>query len=121
MNPATLIQNMAADGLRLSVTPAGKIKAAGEQATVNRWLPVLKDRKAEIIAALVDADFQDAYQESAALIEANGVPREWAEGFATLCTLPRPAPFTPKRWQQLVDDGGLFLDLWGKQAAAPGW
>lgn len=52
MIAAALIQNMTTDGLRLSITPTGKIKAAGEQETINRWLPVLQTRKAEIVSAL---------------------------------------------------------------------
>lgn len=28
-----------------------------------------------------------AFEECAALIETNGVPKEWAEGFAALCTM----------------------------------
>ncbi len=52
---------------------------------------------------------------------ANGVPEEWATGYATLCTMPCPASVMPRRWEQLVNDGGLFLDQWGKQAAALGW
>lgn len=63
----------------------------------------------------------EAYDERAAIIEANGVPREWAEGFAVLCTMPCPAAYGSERWQQIVDDGGEFLDRWGRQAAGLGW
>jgi len=31
------------------------------------------------------------------------------------------ATYMRKRWEQLVNDGGLFLDKWGRQAAALGW
>ena len=34
-----------------------------------------------------------ALAERATIIEANGVPQEWAEGFALLCTVPRPAAY----------------------------
>lgn len=64
---------------------------------------------------------QESYDERAAIIQANGVPKEWAEGFALLCTMERPAAFASERWRQLVDDGGYFLDAWGRQAAALGW
>jgi len=63
----------------------------------------------------------DSFAERAAIIEANGIPRAWAEGFATLCTMPRPSAYIPTRWQQLVDDGGYFLDRWGRNAAQLGW
>ncbi|MGB4101444.1 MAG: hypothetical protein WBK91_06015 [Alphaproteobacteria bacterium] len=64
---------------------------------------------------------QEAWDERAAIIAANGIPDAWAEGYATLCTMPCPAAFVPERWQQLVDDGGYFLDRWGRQAALLGW
>ncbi len=63
----------------------------------------------------------DAWEERAALIEANGVPKEWSEGFAALCTMPRPSAYAIERWEQLLNDGGLFLDKWGDKAAALGW
>lgn len=63
----------------------------------------------------------EAFEERAGLIQANGVPEDWAEGFATLCTMQCPANYWPERWQQLVDDGGCFLDRWGHQAAKLGW
>lgn len=84
----------------------------------------VRANKPEIILALslapVSVD-QESYDERAAIIQANGVPKEWAEGFAILCTMERPAAFAPERWRQLVNDGGYFLDSWGRQAAALGW
>ena len=42
MTPAAIIREAAADGMRLALAPAGTIKATGNQAAVNRWLPVLR-------------------------------------------------------------------------------
>ena len=61
------------------------------------------------------------FEERAAIIEADGVPRDWAEGFAQLCTMPRPSAYTQKRWEQILNDGGLFLDQWKTQVIALGW
>lgn len=63
----------------------------------------------------------DTFQERTAIIQANGLPREWAEGFALLCTMPRPSLYTAEAWQSIVDDAGVFLDRWGRQAACLGW
>ena len=52
---------------------------------------------------------------------ANGVPEDWARGFATLCTMSYPSVYAPNRWQQLVDDGGRFLDDWGRDVSKLGW
>jgi hypothetical protein len=61
------------------------------------------------------------FSERAAIIEANGVPREWAEGLAVLDTMQRPVGYSPSRWAQVVNDAAMFLDRWGRQAAALGW
>ena len=63
----------------------------------------------------------ETLDERAAIITANGVPEEWAVGFAKLCVMTKPAGYNERRWEQLVNDGGLFLDHFGGQAAALGW
>jgi hypothetical protein len=52
MTPAAIIQEAAADGVMLARTPSGTIKATGDQAAVTRWLPVLRENKPGILAAL---------------------------------------------------------------------
>lgn len=52
MTPGEIIRQVCADGARLTVTAAGTLKVTGDQAVIDRWLPVLKARKPEIIAAL---------------------------------------------------------------------
>ncbi len=62
------------------------------------------------------------YEERAAMVEYGaGAPRAWAEGYARLCTLPRPPDYTETRWQGLIDDAGLFLDQWATQVDRLGW
>lgn len=55
MNPATILKDAAAGGVTLSLSAAETIKATGDQAAVNRWLPVIREHKAFIVALLVDA------------------------------------------------------------------
>ena len=55
MNPATIIREATADGLKLALSPAGTIKATGDASAVNRWLPILKANKPDILAALQKA------------------------------------------------------------------
>lgn len=74
MTPATLLRQLEADGVRLTLTPAGTLKAAGEQSAISRWLPVLRERKTEILTALADLapdiqDFIDDIEERAAIME----------------------------------------------------
>jgi len=55
MNPATILLRAKADGVTLTLSPVGTIKAAGEQIAVNRWLPVIREHKPGIVAALQEA------------------------------------------------------------------
>ena len=66
---------------------------------------------------------RDDFEERAALVEYGaGVPRDWAEGFARLDLVKPPEGFDERRWRQVVDDGGRFLDGgWAERAAALGW
>lgn len=55
MNPATIIREATADGVKLALSPAGTIKATGDASAVNRWLPILKAYKPSILSALQEA------------------------------------------------------------------
>jgi hypothetical protein len=87
----------------------------------------LRCHKPDIVRALFQASERiepfdrSTHVERSAIMEATGMPPEWAQGYAALCTMPRPAAYAPERWRQLVDDGRYFLDQWGRQAAALGW
>ena len=52
MTPATIIQSAAADGISLFLSASGVIKAGGDPPKIERWLPVIREHKAAIIAAL---------------------------------------------------------------------
>ena len=51
----------------------------------------------------------------------SGLPPEWLEGYAALCTMPPPSGFSPERWRRVVDAAGTFLDRWGAEAIRCGW
>lgn len=52
MTPATIIRAAQADGVRLTLSPAGTIRLAGDGAVVNRWLAVIREHKSDIIRVL---------------------------------------------------------------------
>ncbi len=52
MTPATIIQSATADGISLSLSASGAITAGGDQSKIVRWMPVIREHKAAIIAAL---------------------------------------------------------------------
>jgi hypothetical protein len=55
MSAVVLIQAASSDGLRLSLTPAGTIKAIGPRNALARWTPTLREHKAELIEELSQA------------------------------------------------------------------
>ena len=52
MSALAIIEAATAEGLTVNLSPTGSLKAIGEQETVNRWRPLLKQHKAEIINLL---------------------------------------------------------------------
>src|SRR5215212_3859646 len=54
MMAATVLSRVAADGVTLTLTPTGTIKARGTEAAVKRWLPVIRENKAKLLEALND-------------------------------------------------------------------
>ncbi|MCX7165701.1 MAG: hypothetical protein NTV11_05445 [Rhodocyclales bacterium] len=57
MTPAAILKEAMADGVSLTISPAGTIKATGDGAAVSRWLPAIREHKAGIVEALkVGAD-----------------------------------------------------------------
>ena len=52
MTPAAIIKQARADGVMLALSPAGSIKAVGNGEAVKRWLPVIREHKAELLAEL---------------------------------------------------------------------
>lgn len=52
MMPATIIREAQSDGVTLTLSTSGTIKATGDVAAVSRWLAVIREHKSEIIDAL---------------------------------------------------------------------
>jgi hypothetical protein len=89
MNPAIIIKNAEMDGVVLALSATGTIKATGDGAVVNRWLPMIRAHKESIIAVLKVgagdmAPFdKEAFEERAAICEFDGgLSRDEAEAIA---------------------------------------
>jgi hypothetical protein len=52
MTPAEIMEQATADGVSLALSPAGAITATGDQAAVDKWLPVIRDNKPSILCEL---------------------------------------------------------------------
>lgn len=65
MTPLAIIRDAAAEGVTLTLTPVGTIKATGKGAAVNRWIPVIREHKTGILAALQEVANDDTLPDSA--------------------------------------------------------
>ena len=52
MTASAIIESATAEGVMVSLSPAGKIKVTGGRAALDRWQPLLKQYKAGIIELL---------------------------------------------------------------------
>lgn len=55
MTPMAIIKEAKEAGVSLALSHRGTIKASGEQAVLNRWLPLIRENKGTIIEALSEA------------------------------------------------------------------
>lgn len=52
MNAAQIVQSCDFDGVRLALTPAGKLHYSGDPALIAEWLPILRANKSAIVETL---------------------------------------------------------------------
>lgn len=79
MRPFEIIRQAAMEGVNLIVSPTGGISAQGDAAAVERWLPALRENKADLIEMLrpgIDGwsaeDWQVFFAERAGIAEFEG-------------------------------------------------
>ena len=61
MNAETIIRAAENDGLRLALTEIGTVKCIGPKLVTERWVPQLRQHKAEILAVLTAANDRDLH------------------------------------------------------------
>jgi hypothetical protein len=109
--PQTLLRAALALGLRLEID-GDDLYLNGDSAPLPALVARLRRHKAEL---------HDIVRRGEAETTADGLPPEWA-GFARLDPDVPASDFPLKRWAQLIDDVGAFLDSgFAAQAAALGW
>ena len=52
MIPAEIIEFMAEEGVVLEISTTGHIKATGDQAVIDEWLPTIRNNKTDILCEL---------------------------------------------------------------------
>ena len=79
MSTATLIQEARAEGVLLSLTPAGTLKVIGNEVAVHQWVPTLRPHRQALLDALRSAisafKFDLVEQESAEITSAEELRR----------------------------------------------
>ena len=53
MSPAEIIEGAIEEGVHIALSSSGSISAKGDQAAIDRWLPIIRQSKAAIIAELL--------------------------------------------------------------------
>jgi len=79
MTPATIVQQAQADGVMLALSPTGTIKATGNGEAVNRWLPVIRGCKAELLEMLRAANEAASIVRREVTIPEEGEVVNWLE------------------------------------------
>ncbi len=59
MTPAAIIRRAQEDGVTLVLSAAGTIKATGNGNAVNRWIPLIREHKPGVVAALQQAAYDN--------------------------------------------------------------
>lgn len=62
----------------------------------------------------------DKAEREAVATELGQIPEAYATAFAAIQSCP-PADVPRRRWNLFIDDAGIFIDRWGKQADRLGW
>lgn len=52
MTPETIIQNASEEGISIAISHTGKMKAIGKEISLRKWLPIIRNSKAEILCIL---------------------------------------------------------------------
>ena len=52
MSAATIIKQASDDGVTITASSTGHLKLVGDQTAVNRWVPVIREHKPDILVAL---------------------------------------------------------------------
>jgi hypothetical protein len=90
MTVQTIIRDAAADGVRLNLSPAGRIKILGKPSALEKWRPVIVEQKAEILTLLKPVPCSDRKVECD---KQEGISRWWR--FVYSNREPKEVSFSP--------------------------
>jgi hypothetical protein len=130
MNAACILAEIRAAGGAVEVVQPGRLRLLAPRPLSPELMERVRANKPDIIHTLLNLQEHvkqvtldpATFAERAAIIEANGIPRAWAEGFAQLDQGQPPDNVPERRWRLFIEDCGRFLDGGlAKQAAALGW
>ena len=94
--------------------PQNDLVTSVTEASVLRHLPTVEEQQEQTEDVLSDLDEREA------MALEGGVPPAFAPLFAVM-QVARPASVDVNRWNQAVNDAGVFLDTWGGIEKQLGW
>ena len=56
MTPVDILEHATAEGVALTLSLAGAITVAGDQPVVDKWLPIIRDHKPELVQVLRETE-----------------------------------------------------------------
>ncbi len=117
MKALDLVQQAQAGGWHIQ-PENGRLKLSGKKPMPAPLLNEFRTHRNEVLTFLT----ANEREERAAVAEHDGgLPREWAEGLATLNAMATPPDIPEGRWSRIIDNAARFADRWGRQAIDLGW
>lgn len=125
---ATLRPAGKSEPLATVATVATKPESVASVATVATLPEVAAGQSVATVASVATVpdlagephDLADPGEREAMLIADGGIPECYAAAFAALQQRV-PAGVDRRRWELFLNDAGLFLDAWGREADECGW
>ena len=74
LNLVEIISRAEKDGVKFTLSDTGKVKVAGSQNTINTWMLVLREYKAELLSFLGKTVFKHAIEETSSSTESSHQP-----------------------------------------------
>jgi hypothetical protein len=130
MSAAALIRQFEDCGAHFELRPDG-VHLVRPKGTIlpPELIETARARKGEIQETLAGKagnitpplDAADRGERAAIMEHEAGMPREWAEAFASIAQTSAPGDFEPERWSDILDGMLRFCDEWAGRANALGW
>lgn len=103
MTPIEVLQHALADGVSVSLNGADQVKITGDEDIVNKWLPAIRDNKADIMAAISPLETNNrTWTEGNPFTCKCGYATGWTLDGKTLCPVCYHDKFKPPQQENVL-------------------